>query len=332
MRRDSFGDIRESQEGKSKNIRILKTAMFWPNLIAIGSFFLALNFVIGIVFSKRSSFSVTFIAGLLGLAALYAYWLARFQYSIARKNGARFVLQRFSMKPLDLKNSFHGQYLEIVEEIKNASGVPKINIHVISSHSINALALVEPDGTPCLALTEGLLSGLTREEVVAVVAREIALINRSDALYKTLVCSLADFLELFRHAFSLEETGEGSLTHMLSSKIRHFLGRYIESEREILADAAAVGLGQNPVTLAQVLAKASVVNSSVRDFRHAYAPLFFVPPESTGTHQDAAGWPAGTYPPVITRIRRLAILADQKTEDIIPRDILQSVTEKTENA
>jgi hypothetical protein len=74
------------------------------------------------------------------------------------------------------------------------------------------------------------------------------------------------------------------------------------------------------------------VNSSVRDFSHAYAPLFFVPPESTGTRQDAAGWPAGTYPPVIMRIRRLAILADQKTEDIIPRDILQSVTEKTENA
>jgi Zn-dependent protease with chaperone function len=119
---------------------------------------------------------------------------------------------------------------------------------------------------------------------------------------------------------------------MLSSKIRHFLSRYIKSEREIQADGAAVGLGQNPVTLAQVLAKASVVNSSVRDFSHAYSPLFFVPPESTGTHQDAAGWPTGTYPPVITRIRRLAILADQKTEDIIPRDILQRITEKAENA
>jgi Zn-dependent protease with chaperone function len=109
------------------------------------------------------------------------------------------------------------------------------------------------------------------------------------------------------------------------------LSRYIDPEREIQADAAAVGLGQNPVTLAQVLAKASAVNSSVRDFSHAYAPLFFVPPESTGTHQDAAGWPTGIYPPLMTRIRRLAIMADQKTEDIIPQDILQSLMKKVKN-
>jgi len=331
MRRDSVGDIREIQEGKSKNIRLLKTAMFLPDFIAIGSFFLVINFVVGIVFSKPSSFSITYIVGLIGLAALYAYLLARFQYSIARKNGASFILKRFSVKPLDLKNSFHRQYLEIVEEMKNAAGLPKINIHVISSQSINALALVEPDGTPCLALTEGLLTGFTREEVEAIVAREIALIDQGDALYKTIVCSLADFLERFRHAFDREEPEEGSLPFSLSSRFRRFLSRCFEPEQEIRADAAAVRLGRNPVALAQALVKAFAVNSSVGDLGHAYAPLFFIPPEPAGKNQDAAGWLAGTCPPLLTRIRRLAIMADQKTEDIIPQDILQGLMKKVKN-
>ena len=331
MRGDSVGDIREIREGKSKNIKLLKTAMFLPDFIAIGSFFLVLNFVVGIVFTKPSSFSITYIVGLIGLAALYAYLLARFQYSVARKNGAQYILKRFSVKALDLKNSTHGQFMEIVEEMGKAAGLPKINIHVISSPSINSLALVEPDGTPCLALTEGLLAGYTRDEIKAVVAREIALIDQGDALYKTLVCSQADFLERFRHAFDREEPEEGSLSFSLSSRIRRFLSRYINPEQEIRADAAAVRLGQSPVTLAQALAKAFAVNSSKTDLGHAYAPLFFVLPETAGENQDAAGWLAGVFPPLMTRIRRLAIMADQKTEDIIPQDILQSLMKKTKN-
>jgi hypothetical protein len=55
---------------------------------------------------------------LIGLAALYAYLLARFQYSVARKNGTPFILKRFSVKPLDLKNSFHGQYLDLFSTVE----------------------------------------------------------------------------------------------------------------------------------------------------------------------------------------------------------------------
>ena len=329
---DSRGDVHSIQKGKSKNIRLLKTAMFWPDIVAIGSFFLALNFVIGIVFSKRSSFSITYIIGLIGLAAFYAYLLARIQYSVALKNGALFILKRFSVTAIDLKNSLHGQFLEIVEAIGKAAGLPKINIHIISSLSINALALVEPDGTPCLALTEGLLAGYAPEEVKAIVAREIAMIDQGDAFYKTLVCSLADFLERFRHTFDYEERGEGSLSFSLSSRIRRFLSRYIKPEKEIQADAASVRLGQNPACLARALAKAFAANSDKGDLNHAYSPLFFVPPETAGKNQDAAGWLAGIHPPLMTRIRRLAIMADQKTEDIIPQDILQSLLKKLKNA
>ena len=330
MGRDSAADVPKLPDGKSKNIRRLKTAMFWPDFIAIGSFFLALNFIIGIVFSKRSSFSITYIVGLIGLAAFYAFLLARFQCSVARKNGSLLILERFSVTPLDLKNSLHGQYLEIVDEMKNAAGLPKINIRLISTPSINALALVEPGGTPCLALTEGLLAGCAPDEVKAVVARQVALLDQGDAHYKTVVCSMADFLERFRRAFDFKEPEEGTLSFSLSFRLRRFMSRYIEPEPEIRADAASVRLGQNPVSLAQALAKAFVVNLAKGELNHAYGPLFFVPPRTADKNQDAAGWLASIYPPLMTRIRRLAIMADQKTEDIIPQDILQSLVKKTE--
>ncbi len=328
MDHDSAGGIHEAREKNSRDIRLLKTAMFWPDFVAIASFFLVLNVAVGILFSKQSVFSPSYIIGLIGLAAFYAYLLARFQYSVARKGGADFILKKYSAKPLDLKIGSHGQYHELVEEMKDVAGLAKVNIYIIPFRSINALALVEPDGTPCLALTDGLLAGFTRDEIEAVVAREMALINRGDVHFKTLVCSLADFLERFRHAFDYKDPEEGTWLYSLSSRMRRFMSRHVNPAWEIQADAAAVGLGRHPVVLAQILAKAFSMNLTTGDLDQAYGPLFFVPPELEDKAQDSAGWMTSAYSPLITRIRRLAIAAGQKTEDIIPKDVLQILMKK----
>jgi hypothetical protein len=54
MTRDPIKDFYGIQERKNKDIRSLSMAMFVPDFIAIGPFFLALNFGFGIVLAKHA--------------------------------------------------------------------------------------------------------------------------------------------------------------------------------------------------------------------------------------------------------------------------------------
>ena len=297
--------------------------MFVPDLIAIGSLFLALNFSLGLLFAKKTAFSLSYIAGLIVLAALYSYLLARMQYSIAKRNGATFILKKFSVRSLDLKKSADRLCQEIADDVQKKAGLAKINIYIISGRGANALAIIDPEGTPSLALTEGLLGEFNREEIMAVIAREMAGIIRGDTLYKTLLCSLGDFLERIQYSFDLKGQNEGPSSFSLSSALRRYLSRYIRQERDILADVASVEYGANPVNLAQAIARASAQDIPVEHLDWAYAPLLFVPPGSAGKNENRAGWLASISPPSLTRVRRLAILAGQKTEEIIPSEIFE---------
>jgi heat shock protein HtpX len=87
-----------------------------------------------------------------------------------------------------------------------AGGLPAVRSYIIPSFAINSMALVEADGTPSVAVTEGLLADCTRDEMQAVAAHELAHISRGDAFYVTLVCSLANFLERLRSAVEPEDT------------------------------------------------------------------------------------------------------------------------------
>ncbi len=49
-----------------------------------------------------------------------------------------------------------------------AAGLPEVRPYVIPSFAINSMALVEADGTPAVAVTEGLLADCTRDEMQAV--------------------------------------------------------------------------------------------------------------------------------------------------------------------
>lgn len=317
MRRDFAGDNHGIQEEQRRKRRILIAAMTRANAIAIGSFFLALNFGIGIVFSKRSLFSPSYIAGLVGLVAVFSFLLAKFQYFDARKNGARFIWKRNSARRLDLKNPDHRKFFDVVEKIALPDGWPGIVPYVIPDPSINGLSLIEPDGTACLAMTEGLLAELAEDEIEAVAAHEMAHIGRGDAFDLMIVCSLADFPERVWSILKIEDGEEGLSFHRISAWIMRFLSRSFDQEREILADAAAVAHGRDPAALARAILRAHIMNSLIGDSPRADAPLFFVPPGSGSEDDQAARQPAGTQPPLMTRIRRLADMAGLKGEDIV---------------
>jgi Zn-dependent protease with chaperone function/Zn-finger nucleic acid-binding protein len=248
-------------------------------------------------------------AGLaLGLAAL--------QYFDARRNGPAYILKRLGARLPDIHDRYHRGAVEAVERLRIAAGLPQAQAMIIPDHTINAMALVESDGRPVVALTEGLLAEFGLDELEAVAAHELAHVARGDAALMTFVCALADFYERMMDSFRSKDEGSDEAPLPLSVVFMRLLSRFIGRERELLADAAAVELGRNPASLARALYKAHLKNSFVGDFHETYSPMFMVAPENLESGDPQPAW-SGTHPPLMERIGILAGMAHEPVAEII---------------
>ena len=171
---------------------------------------------------------------------------------------------------------YHKRFINTLDEIRIASGLPKVKAFIIPAFAINSMALIEADKTPCILVTEGLLAEFTRDELQAVIAHELAHITRGDTFYITLICSLANVFERLRQAVEPEKPSQGHpgrtqdtgggipllyFAATISALIMHLLSTLISRQREILADAAAVEISRNPAALAKAIYKAHIKNS-----------------------------------------------------------------------
>ncbi len=331
-----FYDIQRKQRRKSVFL-ILFLFLFY--FFAIGFISVVCVVSFGFILSKEALLSADFLRKLLLFDAAVSIIIATFHYVDARRFGAKFILKRLDARAPDLSDRYHQRFVNTVDEMQLASGMPKVIPHVIPSFAVNSMAVISRDNTPNILVTEGLLAEFTRDEIQAVVAHELAHILRGDTFYITLVCSLANFFERLRQAIEPDTSyqrhhtqphGGGAVAHLMvylavfaSNVIMHLLSTLISRQREILADAAAVELSRNPKALGRAIYKAHVKNSFVGDFNVTYSPLFIVPPESTKGESD--GFFArlfNSHPPLMRRVRLLANMLKTR-----PARIIQEVWE-----
>jgi len=310
----SFYEIAKEHKRKS---RILFVVLLAFNTAAAIVFFLAISAVVGLFFSRPQVLSLSYLAGLALLAILFSLALAAFELGDARRNGPPFILKRLSAQTPDLSDRYHQRLADVVEEMRIASGLEKIKAYVLPDHTVNCLALVEPDETPCIGMTEGMLADFTRDELQAAAAHEAAHILRGDSVFMTLVYALGDIFERFRDFRRGSDSPNDNRPLPLTTLLIRFLARTISREREVLADAVAVELCRSPVALARAIYKAHLANSFVGAFDPAYASLFIVSPGSKGNGEDGKTDWWDTHPPLMKRIRVLAEMAHLKAEDVI---------------
>lgn len=334
-------DFYEVQESQRRRSLPLFFAVLGFHFVAIGIIGLALVGTLGFLFAgaavRSSGFWLRFALADAGAAGL----IAVLHFMDARRNGARYILRRLQAETPDPADRYHKQLLNTIDEIRIAAGLPRVNAYVLPSFAVNSLALIEANGTPAVAVTEGLLAEGTRDELQAVAAHEIAHIARGDAFYLTLVCSLANLFERLREALEPEREdaavglgggriagagggtaagGPSALLYVavsLSALVMHLLSALVSREREILADAAAVELCRAPESLARAICKAHVKNSFVGDFSQTYTPLFIVPPDARDIPDNFAGRVFNTHPPLAKRLDILAAMAHKSRRTII---------------
>ena len=247
--------------------------------------------------------------------------------------GDRLVLAASAAKEIDRANppDEYQQLMNVVEEMRLASGLPQPRVYLIDDTAPNAFATGRDPKHASLAVTTGLVHKMDREELQGVVAHEMSHVRNLDIRFMLLIgvmvgsiALLADwFLRISfwsgvggRRRGSSSEGGGGAMAvvaivALLLSIISPIIGRMVmlaaSRRRESLADVSAVELTRNPMGLAHALRAIADDPEVLEVANKATQHLYIVNPIKSFEDRARSMW--DTHPPIGERIRVLEQLA-----------------------
>src|SRR3989344_446451 len=239
---------------------------------------------------------------------------------ISYYSGDKIVLSMTKAKEANKKD--HTYLINAVEGLAIAAGIPKPNVYVIPGQQINAFATGRNPKTSSVAVTEGCLQKLNRQELEGVLAHEMSHIKNYDIrvmmLASVLVGIIIFLTEIMLRSFlwgglkgnDRQQGGGlqlvliiiGVVLLILAPIIAQMIKFAISRKREYLADASGAMLTRYPKGLADALKKIKSDSSELRTASNATAHLFIANPFKKKQ------WLAGlfqTHPDVDLRIKKL---------------------------
>jgi heat shock protein HtpX len=324
-------NIYEQQSAnKRQTVMVMAVFVFFLAFLGFGFDTLYLGSI-----SRDSFFPIgTGIALLVGFGS--AFW--------GYRSGSKAVLAATGATPASPTNEQHRQLLNVVEEMSIASGLPKPAVYVIPDPDPNAFATGNDPQSSSIAVTEGLLRLLNREELQGVVAHEMSHIRNYDIRLMTIVAALMGAVLLlgsfgrrgmfFRGGGGKRREGGGAvggplalvllvlwiLSIILAPLIARAMAMAVSRRREYLADASGAELTRNPLGLAAALRKLEEASAPTTAIKEGHAHLCIVDP--LGRRMNAKEGPAadlfGTHPPIEKRIMALEAMAYQASPNLSP--------------
>ncbi len=230
-----------------------------------------------------------------------------------------------------IKRDDHPRLYNIVEEMKIASGLPKMpDIYIIDDPALNAFATGRDPDRASVAITSGLLSKLNRDELQGVIAHELAHIKNRDVLLMAItavllgtIVILAFFVSRFMIFGSMSRTRRSSssgggqaqliifivaiVLMILAPILAQLIYFAISRKREYMADASSALYTRYPEGLASALEKLATSTSQLKSASKATAPMYIINPFRKKGR--AATNLSSTHPPISERIRILRQMA-----------------------
>ena len=238
-------------------------------LAALTALFMALGFTIG----GRGGAIIAFLfaAGM----NLFTYW-----------NADKIVLRMHDAREIDGASA--PQLYGIIRELANRAELPMPRVYLIDSPHPNAFATGRNPDHAAVAATTGLLGLLSREEVAAVMAHELAHVKNRDTLIMTMTATIAGAISMLANFGLFFRSGDRSgnlLAMLLAVIVAPFAAMIVQlaisRTREYGADRGGALISGNPRALATALAKlhagAARVPSPVAARNPAAASLYIVP-------------------------------------------------------
>lgn len=230
------------------------------------------------------------------------------------------------------------QLVNVVEEMAIASGLPRPGVWIVPDDDPNAFATGSEPRTAHVAVTQGLLDHLDRDELQAVVAHEMAHVRNLDVRLMTLLAALVGTIAIIsdltvrglRFGGTGRSRGGGGkksgggalglvllvvwlLTVILAPVISRMLALAVSRKREYLADATAAQFTRNPGALASALTKIEQAEAPTKSIKHGTAHLCIADPlgRRVNAREGFVANLLATHPPMGRRIARLKQMAYQ---------------------
>lgn len=265
--------------------------------------FILLAYVIGQIYKEYF-----FVILIFGIIIAISYTL------IGYYNSDKIALASVRAKKAD-ENKYR-QLHNIIEGLCLASGMPKPKIYIIESEQINAFATGKDPKNSVIAVTEGCLKKLNKQELEGVIGHELSHIANYDIRFMTLVAVLVGMIAIISQIFlrslwfssgNRDKKGKsgailmliGILLAILAPIMVWLVQMAISRKREFAADASSVKFIRSPTGLIRALRKIKQ-DAEPMKVSGAVSPLFISDP----LKKKLSGLTA-THPPIKKRIEFL---------------------------
>jgi heat shock protein HtpX len=224
------------------------------------------------------------------------------------------------------------QLVNVVEEMAIASGLPTPKVYIVPDDDPNAFATGRDQATASIAVTQGLLRALSRDELQGVIAHEMAHVQNLDVRLMTLLAGMVGAIALMSDGMGRMLRGSRGarlsggrgrdkggnplaivllvfwlLTLIVAPIVSRILAMAVSRKREYLADATGAQFTRNPLALASALEKLEAASAPTQAITRGAAHLCIVDP-APGVLAAREGFFAdalASHPPIRQRVARL---------------------------
>jgi heat shock protein HtpX len=301
------------------------TANKWKSVLMMAFFFafvVAIGYIIGLAWGGSSHPEYAFIG--LGIAFTIAMVMNFISYyrsdtvalSIAGAKPVDEYMNDPNWRPIAMR------FDNAVEGLAIAAGLPKPKPYIIYDEAPNAFATGRNPSHAAVAVTEGIMGLLSRDELEGVIAHELAHVQHRDILLGSIVATLAGAITMLARMLSFgamfggyggsrDREGGGGLgllvMAILAPIAAMLVQMWISRTREYGADAGGAGIAGTPQGLANALEKLeSGTRQAPMNANPTSAHMFIVNPLSGRSLMSLFS----THPPIADRVARLRGMAN----------------------
>lgn len=213
----------------------------------------------------------------------------------------------------------------LVKGLSRNAGIPMPRLYIIPTEIPNAFATGRNENHAAVAVTEGLISLLDRDEIAGVIGHELSHIRHHDTLIMTLAATFATAISYLAQAaqwaaiFGSGRDSEGRsnnpfaliATIIIAPLAASLVQMALSRSREFMADASGAEISGKPLALARALQKLdSYSRQKVMPYaKPASSGLFIINPlAAVGGYATLFS----THPSTEERVKKLHEIAAQK--------------------
>ncbi len=258
--------------------------------------------LIGGYFGGRSGLVIAFVFAMV--MNFGSYWFSD-----------KIVLKMYRAQPVTEAEA--PELYRIVRDLAMKASLPMPRVCIIPQDTPNAFATGRNEANAVVAVTEGLLRMMSRDELEGVLAHELTHIKNRDILIGSIaatlagaivmIANMAQWAAVFGGVSRDDDEGGGGLiglilTAVLAPIAATIIQMAISRSREYMADDGGARISRKPYGLASALEKLSRASLAVpMDAQPATAHMFIVNPLTGRSLMNLFS----THPPIEERIARL---------------------------